>query len=269
MDGYTDTIRRWAADTRHTGLLDPAHGTGEVGLGSEEAGRRLAVRFTLQIELEHIVDARFQVFGCGFTIAACAAAADLVIGETLHEAAAIDATRIDRLLDGLPSERDYCAKLAAEALQAAVSSAHSDQQPIQAKLAEEGEHGPRVHADDPLYLALSDTPCPEGISADDRHLFACLLTVATREPYPTASTLGLNDRELGRMLLTLFPAFDPSRLDDFTPESQQEPPEINLDVVKLLSSYHPHPCSDMANWLTAALAARAALTGHLWVAMGL
>ena len=89
-------------------------------------------------------------------------------------------------------------------------------------MSDEADHGPRVQADDPLYAALSGTSCPEGIAQEDRHLFACLLTVATREPYPTAAALGLNDRELGRMLLTLFPAFDPARLDTFTPESLQE-----------------------------------------------
>jgi len=269
MNGYTDTIRRWAADTRRTGLLNPAHGTGEVGLGAEEAGRRLAVRFTLQVELEHIVDARFQVFGCGFTIAACAAAADLAVGTTLREAGTIDAARIDRLLEGLPDERDYCARLAAEALQAAVASVRNGRRPVRAGLSDAEDHGPRVPADDPLYRALVSTPAPEGIAAEDRHLFACLLCVATHEPHPTASALGLSERALGQMLVSLFPAFEPSRLDAFAPAEQSSPPEINRDVVQLLSTYHPHPCSDMANWLTAALAARAAHPGHLWVAMGL
>jgi len=269
MNGYTDTIRRWAADTRRSGLLNPAHGTGEVGLGAEEAGRRLAVRFTLQVELEHIVDARYQVFGCGFTIAACAAAADLAIGITLREAETIDAGRIDKLLGGLPSERDYCAKLAAEALQAAIASVRDGRRPVQAGLSEATDHGPLVTADDPLYRTLIDTPCPEGVAAEDRHLFACLLGVAAHEPYPSAAALGLTERALGQMLVTLFPAFDPSRLGDFAPEAQQDPPEINRDLVQLLSDYHPHPCSDLANWLTAALAARASHPGHLWVAMGL
>ncbi len=269
MDGYTETIRRWAADTRRAGLLSPAHGTGEVGLGEHEAGRRLAVRFTLQVELDHIVDARYQVFGCGFTIAACAAAADLAIGTTLRDAAAIDAARIDRLLEGLPDERDYCAKLAAEALQAAIQSVRNGRAPVQTGLADDADHGPRVNADEPLYAALVASPAPEGVDPADRHLFACLLSVAAREPHPTAATLGLNERELGRLLVTLFPAFDPAALDAGAPGELTPPPEINRDVVRLLSDYHPHPCSDLANWLTAALAARAAHTGHLWVAMGL
>ena len=269
MEGYSEAIRRWATDTRHAGLLEPADGTGEVGLGAEEAGRKLAVRFTLQVELDHITDARFQVFGCGFTIAACAAAADLAIGYSLEQVSRVDAQRIDTLLEGLPAERDYCAKLAAQALQAAITSVRNNRQPVQSGLSDDADHGPRVQADDPLYAALVDTPSPTGIRDEDRHLFACLLTVAAREPYPTAAALGLSDRELGRLLLTLYPAFDPSRLNHYAPETQHDPPEINRDVVQLLSGYHPHPCSDMANWLTAALAARAAQTGHLWVAMGL
>ena len=69
MSYYTDTIRRWATDTRRTGVIDNADGIGEVGLESAAAGRRLAVRFTLRVESERIADARYQVFGCGFSMA--------------------------------------------------------------------------------------------------------------------------------------------------------------------------------------------------------
>ena len=54
MNGYSDTIRKWAADDRHTGILDNPDGTGEVGLEAGEAGRKLAVRFTLKRNGEQI-----------------------------------------------------------------------------------------------------------------------------------------------------------------------------------------------------------------------
>ena len=74
MQGYTETIRRWAVDDRRTGILADADGTGEVGLAAAEAGRQLAVRFTLKLASGLVADIRYQVFGCGFTMAACAAA---------------------------------------------------------------------------------------------------------------------------------------------------------------------------------------------------
>jgi len=77
---YSDTIRCWAADTRRAGSLADADGIGEVGLGDGEAGRRLAVRFALRVRAGRAEVVRFQVFGCGFTIAACAAAAAMAEG---------------------------------------------------------------------------------------------------------------------------------------------------------------------------------------------
>ncbi|NIQ97204.1 MAG: iron-sulfur cluster assembly scaffold protein, partial [Desulfuromonadales bacterium] len=126
MNGYSDTIRKWAADDSHTGILNNPDGTGEVGLEAGEAGRKLAVRFTLKRNGARINQVRYQVFGCGFTIAACAAAAELAEGASLEKARAIDARQIDAALEGLPAERDYCAGIAVKALQAAVKSAETD-----------------------------------------------------------------------------------------------------------------------------------------------
>ena len=59
---YTETIRQWATDTRRTGFIDNADGIGEVGLESAEAGRRLAARFTLKIELDQLVDLAYGLY---------------------------------------------------------------------------------------------------------------------------------------------------------------------------------------------------------------
>src|SRR5512139_4325464 len=112
---YSDTIRRWAIDARRAGTLAHADGVGEIGLQGGAAGRRLAVRFALRVQDDRVVTARFQVFGCGFTIAACAAAADLAEGRLLAEAVAITPASIDAALGGLPAERGYCADLAGAA----------------------------------------------------------------------------------------------------------------------------------------------------------
>ncbi|MDH4008281.1 MAG: iron-sulfur cluster assembly scaffold protein, partial [Desulfuromonadales bacterium] len=85
MSHYTEIIRKWATDNRRVGRLPNADGTGEVGLKSTEVGKRLAVRFTLKVEFDRIADARYQVFGCGFSMAACAIAANLAVGYTLND----------------------------------------------------------------------------------------------------------------------------------------------------------------------------------------
>jgi len=274
MLNYSETIRNYALDDRFTGELPAADGIGEVGLGEEEAGRRLAVRFCLQVDQGKIVAARYQVFGCGFTMAACAAAAELVEGRALAGARQVDATMIEQSLGGLPAERGYCAKLAAEALQAAIRSVAGEQTVAADLAADADEHGPRITAGHPVYRALMDGPATAGIPAEDRHLFACLLAVAsTEEPAPHRS-LNLSPELLQALLLRVFPHVverEPFLAREREPCS--EPPEINPEVEALLNGYRPvfaHGWAAFASLLLArVLAGRAAHPGHLWVAMGL
>ncbi|MGW8312715.1 MAG: nitrogen fixation protein NifQ [Desulfuromonadales bacterium] len=273
MTGYTETIRRWATDTRRAGILPNADGTGEVGLDSEEIGRRLAVRFTLKVEGERVTDIRYQVFGCGFSMAACALAAELSVGTALEEIQAIDAKRLDTALSGLPAERDYCAELAVQALHAAVLSARNGRQPVQTSAPQKPDHGARVTAEDPVYAALLNTPQPDRATAEDRHLYACLLAIAAHEPYGPAAALGLEERDLAAILAENFPGAQRSLLEQQATRSQQGPPASNHDVLSILMSHVPESPDDRdrqnAVRLAHILAARAAHPGHLWVAMGL
>ena len=273
MNGYTETIRRWATDTCRAGILQDADGTGEVGLDSKELGSRLAVRFTLKVEGDRAIDVRYQVFGCGFSMAACAVAAELTIGSTLDEIQEIDAQRIDVVLQGVPADRDYCAQLAVQALQAAVKSARSGHLPVQASMPHEPEHGPRVTAEDPVYAALLSTPKPEQVLDEDRHLFACLLAVATREPYDTAAALGLDDSNLSYLLAAYFPGIDNALLAQYSQSTEARPPTPSHEVLAILLSHVPvepgNRNKHQSVRLAHILAARAALPGHLWLAMGL
>jgi len=275
MTGYTDTIRRYAMDTRYVGTLEHADGTGEVGLGADEAGKRLAVRFALRVAEGRAQTVRFQVFGCGFTIAACAAAAELAEGEPLGAVATIDAATVDARLGGLPAERSYCAELAVEALQAAVKSAGSGTHAIEATVHDLSgeEHGPRVSAADPVFRLLMASPSPPGAAEDDRRLFACLLAVAAGEPHELAATLGLAPEEVPAILQDYFPGSDPGDLERHSAPAAGPPPELNAEVLTILLSHVPQDADGRpvrtARWLAQIIAARAAHPGHLWVAMGL
>ena len=270
---YTDTIRHWAVDTRRAGTLEHADGIGEVGLGDGEVGKRLAVRFALRVSNGLVPIVRFQVFGCGFTIAACAAAADLAEGRPLAEIVNIDSRAIEVALGGLPPERNYCAALAVEALRAAVNSACNGQRPAAATIAAEEEHTPRVTLDDRVYRLLLDSSSPPGASPDDRHLFACVLAVATSEPYDTAMALGLPLVDLKNIVHRYFPAVSLTDLEAFSAPPSERPPLTNGDILNLLTTYLPcdaKGCTPAPSlWLARILAARAAHSGHLWRAMGL
>jgi len=260
-------------DDRFTGELPHPDGIGEVGLGAAEAGTRLAVRFSLQLA-DRTVDAiRFQVFGCGFTIAACAAAAELADGRPLDEVQECSPAMIDRLLGGLPDERSYCAELASEALRAAALSAGSDRQPVQASLNPHGKHGPLLSPDDPVFRALIDSPTGLDIPTADRRLFAGLLALADRESVKLEEALNLPAPLLDTLLLTVFPQVRRNQLFGEPQRKTAAPPEINPDVEQLLTTFVPEAAGSRERFcalvLVRALAARAAHPGHLWVAMGL
>ncbi|PLX83150.1 MAG: hydrogenase [Desulfuromonas sp.] len=272
MTGYTDTIRLWATDTRRAGLLAEADGVGEVGLESSEIGRRLAVRFTLKVDLDRVSDARYQVFGCGYSMAACAVAADLAVGQTLRESRRLDADCLEAALDGLPEERRYCAEMAAQALQAAVQSALTGGT-VRTALPQDKAHGPRVTPNHPVYVLLMSSRSPAAISDEDRHLLACLLSVATEEPWETGAALGLDDKALDALLSLVFPGVDRAVLAELASPTKIPPLECNAELLTLLLPHVPTDRSFMQQmiscWLVRILATRSALPGHLWVAMGL
>ena len=273
VNQYTDIIRQWATDTRRAGVLPGADGTGEVGLESSQAGSRLAVRFALKVEFDRVTDARYQVFGCGFSMAACAVAADMTVGYRLSDVMNIDAERLDVALDGLPAGRRYCADLATKALHAAVQSAIGDQSLIEISMPGAKEHGPRITAGHPVYAALMRSRKPAHISDEDRHLFACLLSVAITEPYETAAALGLDDSDVTSLLMLCFPEINLQAFDRHAFPVTESPPASNDEVLSLLYSHVPAGLGFNALivscCLARILAARAAFPGHLWVAMGL
>lgn len=267
---YSETIRRWAVDDRRAGVLADADGTGEVGLGAGEAGRKLAVRFALRVRAGRAETIRYQVFGCGFTIAACAAAADLTEGRSLEEIAALVPATVDAALAGLPPERGYCAELAVTALQAAAASASKDRLTVAVALAPDDEHAPRVTAENPVYRQLIDSPEPLDVLPADRHLFACLLAVAAGETDDIAIVLGLSHGDLADLLAFYFPdAAAAALLRRDVPAATSTDPEL----LRLLGEFLPVDADGMpptpSLWLTQIMAARATRPGHLWLAMGL
>lgn len=274
MTGYTETILKYATDDSRSGQLEEADGTGEVGLAAGEIGRKLAVRFTIRIKKKRIKAARYKVFGCGFTIAACAVIAKLIEGQRLDEVALLDAAAVDRHLGGLPEERGYCAELAVEALQAALTSAKKNTGRVAASFAPvEESHGPLLTEDDFIYHVLSKSLAWPGIEHEDRHVFACLLAVADKEPSPLHQALGLTRYELCKLFTALFPSLDLETLFSDQGRKTSSPPEINPDLQTLLQTFvavEDEGCKSLlANCLAKIMAARAAHPGHLWIAMGL
>ncbi len=273
MQGYTDTIREYAANETYVGLLEAPDGVGEVGLHGRDKGSRLAVRFTLNVANDRIQKIRYQVFGCGYTIAACAAAAELCEGHSLQEICQYTPDLINSRLGGLPEERDYCAELANQALQAAVKSVQDSATPVATEVeTKPEEETPRIDRKDAFYCALLETPVPPGIFYEDRLMFAGLLTLATQENTTFAATLGLKPSDIDKIFAIYFPGFDPDQLRKTIPKNNSHQPEINQEVLNILLSHVSRDqagrLAHVSEMLAKIIAARATYPGHLWVAMG-
>ncbi len=268
MNGYTEQILRYANNPDRVGELAGADGIGEVGLGKEERGSRIAARFFIKTARRQVELVRFQAFGCGYTIAACAAAAELAENASINEVLRLSREAIDARLGGLPVDRLYCADLAAEALRAAVASSRRQGEPVTGHLAGHQEQaGPRISSNHRLYRQLMDSPCPAGMMTTDRHLLACLLVVMEGEGCHPEMALGLTSQQFISLWRNYFPDID---LDVAASKvsSASDPELVNLLLGFVSAS--EEPVNELSGSLLARiLAARAARPGHLWVAMGL
>lgn len=273
MNGYSQRILAYAANNRYTGSLEGADGIGEVGLDNGRQGSTIAARFMLRLDVQQqrILQLRYQAFGCGYTLAACAAAAELAEHSLISDAVHINRGVIDQRLGGLPEERSYCAALAADALQAAVAGAQRQIGLVNATFTPEEHAAPRVSENHPFYRQLMDSLLPADVASEDRHLLACLLVVARQEQVAPAAALGLPQEQLDRLCRRLFPV-----IGDLTAAGRSAlrvPPDVNPALRDLLQGFVPALVDGQARLLATSLArilaARAVHPGHLWVAMGL
>ena len=92
---------------RNVGRLLDADRSGHVDDPATETTITLYVNVTDGV----VSRATFRTFGCSACIAASSVATELLVGRAL----ALSADEIDAALDGLPSDKRYCAELVAEA----------------------------------------------------------------------------------------------------------------------------------------------------------
>lgn len=120
MRDFTETVRHYALNPRHAGLLADANAVGEAG--ALERGHLLRLMLRIDPSREVIEAARFLTFGGSATIAASEALSRLVTGKTLAEAEQLTGADIAAALDGVPEEEMQGTALGVQALAAAIAA---------------------------------------------------------------------------------------------------------------------------------------------------
>jgi len=114
---YTDKVQEHFLHPHNVGEIEKPSGIGDVG--SLACGD--ALKLTLKIEDDVIVDAKFKTFGCASAIASSSVLTIMVTGMTVDEAEKLTNDDIADYLGGLPKEKMHCSVMGREALEAAIA----------------------------------------------------------------------------------------------------------------------------------------------------
>lgn len=112
---YSPTLVDHFLNPRNAGMMRSPDAVGE----GEYTGCGDLARVFLRVRDGHVVEARFQAYGCGPTIAAASAVSELVALRPLDDLLHLKPEEVERALDGLPEDRKHAADVVADAVRAA------------------------------------------------------------------------------------------------------------------------------------------------------
>ena len=118
---YSPALIDHFRNPRNAGIMRNPDGVGEGGYKDCLD----LVRFHLRVRDGKVMEARFQAYGCGPTIAAASAATEVATGYALEALLDVEAALIEAAIGGLPEPRRHAADVAALGLRAAARDALS------------------------------------------------------------------------------------------------------------------------------------------------
>ncbi len=113
---YSEKVMEHFQNPRNVGVMKDADGIGQVG--NPVCGDMMT--FYIKVKDNHIVDVKFQTFGCGAAIAVSSMVSEMAMGRTIEEALEITNKSVADQLGGLPKNKLHCSNLGADALHAAI-----------------------------------------------------------------------------------------------------------------------------------------------------
>jgi NifU-like protein len=114
---YTNKVQQHFMQPQNVGEVENPSGTGDVG--SLACGD--ALKLTIKVDNDIIVDAKFKTFGCASAIASSSVLTEMIKGIPVDEAAKITNEDLAEALGGLPKEKMHCSVMGREALEAAIA----------------------------------------------------------------------------------------------------------------------------------------------------
>lgn len=119
MARYSETLLDQARWPRRATALSSANAVGSIALNGQ------APRVTIYLEVQSgiVADAGFQAFGCGVVIACCSMLLELAVGRSINDCELITAKHLMEALEGIPTEKQFCATLAVAGLKNALRTA--------------------------------------------------------------------------------------------------------------------------------------------------
>nr|MDO8082276.1 iron-sulfur cluster assembly scaffold protein [Candidatus Freyarchaeota archaeon] len=113
---YSKRVMDHFANPRNVGKIENADGMGSVGNPADGD----VVTIYVKIENNIIKDIKFKVKGCPAAIATGSMTTELAKGKTIEEGLNITQEDVARELGGLPTKKNECSNLGADALHAAI-----------------------------------------------------------------------------------------------------------------------------------------------------